>query len=130
MTPGSIVVVDGDFESDGNSAGLLVVTGHVTWHGNDEWNGIVLVIGAGSMLRAGGGNGDPSGAVVVADIDPTPDGPRADKSDWCTGGGPDGFGAADYEVQGGGNSDVYYCSTDIENANPLKTYRVVDFLQR
>lgn len=130
-TPDSIVFVDGDLTSGPGSAnsGVLVVTGHLTYHGNTEWNGIVMVIGEGSILRNGGGNGNPSGAMIVANIDPTPDGPNADKSDWCTT-PPDGFGQATYHTNGGGNSTVTWCTDYIDDANPVTSYRVTEFVQR
>ncbi len=130
-TPDSIVFVDGDLTSGPGSAnsGVLVVTGHLTYHGNTEWNGIVMVIGEGSILRNGGGNGNPSGAMIVANIDPTPDGPNADKSDWCTE-TADGFGQANYHTNGGGNSTVTWCTDYIDDANPVTSYRVTEFVQR
>ncbi len=43
--------------------------------------------------NSGAGNFTPSGSMIVANIDPTPNGLNADKSDWCTA-PPDGFGQA------------------------------------
>ncbi len=130
MAAGQITVIDGDFTTNRDSAGVLLVTGRLTYRGNREWRGIVLVLGEGRMLRNGGGNGQPQGAVVVANIDPSTGGPYADKSDWCSGGGTDGFGQAEYDTNGGGNSDVMYCSTFVDASNPVSTYQVTEFLQR
>ncbi len=130
MTPGQITVIDGDFTTNRDSGGVLLVTGRLTYRGNHAWDGIVLVVGEGSMLRNGGGNGKPRGAVVVANVDPSTGGLYADKSDWCTSAGSDGFGEAEYDTNGGGNSDVMYCSTSIDGANPVSTYKVTEFLQR
>ncbi len=123
---GDIVVIDGDATAGAFSAGLLLVTGELTYSGNDAWHGIVLVVGEGLLHRNGGGNGRNSGAMILANIDPTPDGPRADKSDWCS----SGFGQSSFSVNGGGNSTIAYCSDDVTGNNPVRTYRVTDFLQR
>ena len=69
-----------------------------------------------------------SGAVVVANIDPTPSGPAADKSDWCTT-SPDGFGQAYYDASGGGNSTVEWCTNWIDLVNGVKAYKVTEFVQ-
>lgn len=130
-SPDSIVFIDGDLSNtpSGANSGVLVVTGQLTYSGNSGWDGIVLVIGEGSLLRNGGGGGSPSGAVVLANIDPTPAGPRADKSDWCST-DPDGFGQVSYHTNGGGNSDVQWCTDHINDSNPVRYYRVTEFLQR
>ena len=65
----------------------------------------------------------------MANIDPTPDGPNADKSDWCTT-PPDGFSNVQYDTSGGGNSKVEWCTGKINAANSTRSYRVVEFLQR
>jgi hypothetical protein len=129
--PDSVVFIDGDLANtpSGSYTGILVVTGELVYNGNTAWDGIVLAVGEGTIIRSGGGGGNPSGGVVVANIDPTPDGPAADKSDWCTT-PPDGFGQATYDSSGGGNSTVEWCTNNLDTANPVRTYRVVEFLQR
>ena len=129
--PDSVVFIDGDLSSTppGPFSGILLITGKLTYGGNTGWDGVILAIGEGEILRSGGGGDNPSGAVVAANIDPTPDGPADDRSDWCTT-APDGFGEAHYEVQGGGNSTVEWCSALIDLANSVRSYRVTDFLQR
>ena len=67
--------------------------------------------------------------MIVAAIDPTPDGPNVDKSDWCTT-PPDGFDSAQYDTAGAGNSVVQWCTANINAANSTRNYRVVEFLQR
>jgi len=129
--PDSITFIDGDLPNTpaGSFSGILVVTGELVYKGNTGWDGIILAVGEGRILRSGGGNGNPSGGVVVAAIDPTPSGPAADRTDWCTT-PPDGFGQAHYEASGGGNSTVEWCSTAINLANTVRSYRVTEFLQR
>jgi hypothetical protein len=59
--------IDGDTALPlSGGAGLLVVTGTLTLTGNTAFNGLILVLGGGNLLRNGGGNGDSLGAVVVA----------------------------------------------------------------
>jgi hypothetical protein len=128
---GDITVIDGDFSTPGNTThtGILLVTGQLTYNGNSNWDGLILVIGEGSILRSGGGNGKPSGGVVVANIDPSPGGPYADKSDWCSN-PPDGFGQAQYVTDGAGSSEVEFCTQNLNSANAIKTYKIVEYLQR
>jgi hypothetical protein len=131
LNTGEIAFIDGDFTVPGNitTVGTLLVTGVLTFRGNSEWNGLMMAIGEGRILRSGGGGGVPSGAAVMANIDPTPAGPSADKGDWCSA-SPDGFGQARYLTTGGGNSEVDYCSVHINQANPIRSYKIVEFLQR
>jgi hypothetical protein len=124
--PGEVLVVDGDATAGAFSAGILVVTGQLTYSGSSAWNGIVLVVGEGRLHRSSGGSGQSAGAVIVANIDPTPSGPNADKGDWCD----SDFGPAEYTAGGGGNSSISYCSATVESANPLQTLRVSEFLER
>jgi len=130
MSAGQITVIDGDFTANTDSEGLLLVTGELTYWGNTQWDGIVLVIGEGRMLRSGGGNGQPDGGVVIANVDPSIGGPYATKIDWCTEAGIDGFGQASYDTSGGGSSEVTYCSENIDASNPVDTYEITEFLQR
>ncbi len=70
-TPSSpqIVVIDGNFSMGGNTsgAGLLVVTGTLSWNGTPSYQGQIFLIGDGSMSVAGGGNGGISmGGVLLA----------------------------------------------------------------
>jgi len=123
---GQVVVIDGDAVAGAFDAGLLLVTGELTYDGMSHWDGIVLVIGEGSMFRNGGGNGHNSGAVIIANIDPSPSGTRADKSDWCN----NGFEATSFNVTGNGTSTISYCSDDVELNNPVESYVVTDFLHR
>jgi hypothetical protein len=65
-----ITVVNGDFTLDttnANGAGVLVVTGNLTFKGNPPFYGIILVIGNGTVATSsGGGNGNLYGAMLVA----------------------------------------------------------------
>jgi hypothetical protein len=129
--PDSIVFIDGDLTStpNGSFSGILVVTGKLTYNGNTGWDGVVMAVGEGHIDRSGGGNDNPTGGVILANIDPSPNGPRINKSDWCST-SPDGFQQAIYETSGGGTSTVTWCSDNNDAANSIRAYRVVEFLQR
>ncbi len=105
-------VINGDFTLDSTNAGgagVLVVTGNLTFSGNPPFNGIILVIGKGAVATSsGGGNGNMYGAMLVANcynasnqwIDSTCDAtgnnpgsghspcyPQSPSFDWSKGGG-------------------------------------------
>ena len=62
-----IVIVNGDATlGPVNGAGILVVTGQLTLHGNFNYKGFILCIGQGNLLRDGGGNGTIDGSILVA----------------------------------------------------------------
>jgi len=62
-----ITYVDGDFNYGNSSgAGVLVVTGTLSFNGNASFNGLVLVIGQGVVTESGGGNGGFNGTVFIA----------------------------------------------------------------
>ena len=106
-----VVVVNGNFDLNGNGAGILVVNGQLAFRGNVDYDGIVLVIGEGYMQRYGAGNGAISGGILVANtanLDPGPDG--------IPGNADDVLGSPTFDTSGGGNSNVQYCSTAIDDA--------------
>jgi hypothetical protein len=92
--------VDGDCTLSGG-AGLLIVTGNLTMNGNPSFNGMILVLGNGSVNRDGGGNGNIYGAMAVARFDPV---------------GPGGFLAPTFNTNGGGNSTMQYDSNAVRQA--------------
>jgi hypothetical protein len=57
--------VNGNATLDGG-AGLLIVTGNLTLNGNAVFNGVILVLGEGAVIRDGGGNGTILGSIYVA----------------------------------------------------------------
>ena len=122
-----VVVVDGDFAMTGSGAGILVVKGQLTFNGNVDYTGIIMVIGKGIMVRNGGGNGTISGAVWVA---------NTAGADGIVGTGDDAMGAAVLNTSGGGSSNIQYCSSAVNNAisqtSPPPTYsplKVASFRQ-
>lgn len=73
-TNGLFTFVDGDVSLPSSGGkGLLVVTGTLSMSGSQTFEGLVLVLGGGSIDRSGGGNGTSLGAFVVAKFGSTGD---------------------------------------------------------
>jgi hypothetical protein len=85
--------VDGDCTLTGGS-GFLVVTGTLTMRGNPNFNGAILVLCDGVLIRNGGGNGDVFGGITIARFGRT----------------SGNFQAPTFTTNGGGNSKVQYDS--------------------
>jgi Tfp pilus assembly protein PilX len=64
----AINVVEGDYSLGGSGTGILVVTGTLTMSGTPSFNGLVLVIGEGNVVKNGGGNGTLNGSLLVANL--------------------------------------------------------------
>ncbi|HKU73620.1 MAG TPA: hypothetical protein VJR02_06860 [Pyrinomonadaceae bacterium] len=92
--------VDGNCVLDGG-AGLLIVTGHLELNGNPSFDGLILVLGTGTINRDGGGNGNIYGAITVAKFDQN---------------GTGGFLAPSFTTNGAGTSTVQYDSTAVRRA--------------
>ncbi|HEY3619675.1 MAG TPA: hypothetical protein VGK96_22945 [Candidatus Sulfotelmatobacter sp.] len=60
-----ITYINGDATLSGG-AGVLVVTGTLTFNGNTNFDGLILVIGQGIMNVKGGGGGQINGEVLIA----------------------------------------------------------------
>ncbi|MBA3766248.1 MAG: hypothetical protein H0W99_04525 [Acidobacteria bacterium] len=87
--------MDGDATlPNGGGAGLLVCTGTLTIDGNTPFQGLILALGSGRIVRSGGGNGTSLGAFALA---------RFDRNNW---GGP--FLAPTFNGNGSGTSNVLY----------------------
>jgi hypothetical protein len=99
--------VDGDCNLDGG-AGLLIVTGNLTMNGNPNFEGLVLVLGNGTVNRDGGGSGTIYGAMVVAHFGAT---------------GPGPFLAPAFMTNGSGNATVQYDSRAVQRAMNLSSPR-------
>jgi hypothetical protein len=92
--------VDGDCVLDGG-AGLLIVTGNLQMNGNPSFNGLILVLGGGTVNRDGGGNGDIYGAMAVARFDQN---------------GTGGFLAPSFTTNGAGTSTIQFDSVAVREA--------------
>lgn len=87
---------------NGGGAGLLVCTGTVTVDGNTPFNGLILALGGGQIVRNGGGNGNSLGAFALA---------KFDRNNW---GGP--FLAPAFNGNGSGTSNIQYDPGWVEKA--------------
>lgn len=106
---GAFTFVDGDLTlGPGNPTGqgTLIVTGQLTLNGNFNFNGVILVLGGGQVLRSGGGHGNIYGAIFVAKF------PR-------TGPSTDVFQAPTFDTSGGGTSNIQYSSDAIDRAKSV-----------
>ena len=107
-----IVFVDGDATlGPVNGAGILVVTGTLTLHGNFNYNGFIMCIGDGDLYRSGGGNGIINGAIFVAKT-------RDDSGVFLS-----DLGEPTFDTSGGGNSDIRYDATQLNEAGGTKFLR-------
>lgn len=96
-----ITFVDGDVELSKNGGGILICTGKLTYHGGVNFNGLIIVTGAGGFYRTGGGGGLIQGNAVVAPYDPK----NLDA----------GFSSPKYGITGGGGSEITYNSSSVGN---------------
>jgi hypothetical protein len=70
-TTPQFTVVKGDCHLDGG-AGLLIVTGTLYFDGaGPNFDGVILVLGAGRLLKSGGGNRDIFGSIMIARFNAT-----------------------------------------------------------
>jgi hypothetical protein len=73
LTSQQFTIVKGDVYLDGGS-GLLIVTGSLYFNGpGPNFNGLILVLGTGRVLKKGGGNRDIFGSIMVARFGATGD---------------------------------------------------------
>jgi hypothetical protein len=108
--------VDGDVDlgPGNNGTGLLVVTGNLTMHGNTDFNGVIFVLGGGSVNRNGGGNGTISGGIVIAKFNAT-----------------GGFLAPTFNTNGGGNSTIQYDSNAVADATTtMPGFQVIGVVEK
>jgi hypothetical protein len=98
--------------------GLLLVTGNLFYDPDVSWNGIILVIGQGTITGGNGGSGQINGAVLVAktrdpglNLLPDPN-----------------LGAASvvFNSNMGGNG-IQYSSCWINNSLPTASYKILSF---
>ena len=111
---GVLTFVDGDLTlgpGEPTGQGTLIVTGNLTLDGNFNWNGVIMVLGAGSVYRNGGGHGNIFGAMFVAKF------PRI---------GPetDVFQAPTFDTSGGGTSNIQYSSNAVDRAKSVGGHAV------
>lgn len=106
--PTGFTFVKGDYTmGSGAGSGLLIVTGELTTNGGTDFNGLVLVIGAGYVNRNGGGGGAFYGGNFIARVDWPAQSPALTS-----------FGAPFFNFNGAGNATMQYDSA--ANAAALK----------
>jgi hypothetical protein len=111
-----INVVTGDLSvSNLTGAGILLVEGNVTFSGNPNYNGVILVIGKGNISWSGGGNGTIDGAMLVANLYDA-------GGHLITSGTP---GAPLISFSGGGNMTVQYDSCWVAAMNQSSPYKTL-----
>lgn len=94
-----LTVVKGDCTLRGG-AGLLVVEGSLYISGSGiNFNGLILVLGTGRVIKGGGGNKDVYGSIMVARFGPTGN-----------------FLDPTFDVTGGGSSNIQYDSRAVLEA--------------
>lgn len=111
---GVLTFVDGDLTlGPGNPTGrgTLIVTGNLTLDGNFNFSGVIMVLGAGNVLRNGGGHGSIFGAMFVAKFAKT-------------GTDTDVFQAPTFNTNGGGTSNIQYSSDAVDRAKSVGGHAV------
>jgi hypothetical protein len=105
-----INVVQGDLSlGPVHGYGILLVEGNLSLQGNTSWDGVILVIGNGSITVSGGGSGQINGGVFVANI-----------NSGVVGNTP---GPPNVNWAGGGGNGIYYNSCDVNSLfNRRTTY--------
>jgi len=112
-------VVQGDYSLGGSGSGILLVTGTLTMSGTPSFNGLILVIGKGNVVKNGGGNGTLDGSLFVANLysDAPPTYVHLIPS------GPPGIPTIAWN--GGGNATIQYDSCWISSLGKSLPYRIV-----
>jgi Tfp pilus assembly protein PilX len=99
-----VTYVNGDFTLNGG-AGVLVVTGNLTISGGMTFDGLILVVGQGTVRINGGGGGGSSiyGSVFVANT-------NSRSSPFAQNSVATGLGTPEFTWHGGGDASIYYNS--------------------
>lgn len=120
-TTPQVIYVDGSFDLGPNTgSGILAVTGNFLYHGNSGWNGIILVVGDGSVTFQGngGGNGSFNGAIFAATTRDVNGNQLAN------------FGIANFDISGGGGNGINYDSCWINKVQVPPSFQVLSFRER
>jgi hypothetical protein len=119
-----IVAVQGNLDLTGwhnTGYGILLVTGNLNYDADASWNGIVLVIGQGTVTGSRSGAGQFNGAFFVAQT--------RDPSTWNLLTGPNlGPASVDFSLSPAmGGTGIRFDSCAISNALTPLTYKVLSF---
>lgn len=115
-----INVVQGPLSLGGSGAGVLLVEGDLTLVGGFSYNGIVLVIGTGTVTKNGGGGGTLNGSMLVANMYTTASHTTLIPMGYNNPPGPPTIG-----WNGGGNATFQYDSCWINSVTQSFPYMVV-----
>ena len=107
VTKSEFTFVNGDATLTGGS-GLLIVTGNLYMNGNPSFDGVILVLGEGTIYRDGGGSGNVLGSIYVAKF--ARSWPSAEN------GLPHPFLAPALYTDGAGTSNLKYDSAMVQKA--------------
>lgn len=125
VTPQIIAVTgDADVSAFTGGSGILLVTGNLTASGSFTWNGVVLVVGKGSITVNGGGNGQINGSIVVANV-----GLEDSTHDYA--GNPSEanlavkLGSPTFNWNGGGTNFLQYNSCELAISSQHATFKVL-----
>jgi hypothetical protein len=106
-------VVTGDYSGSLSGSGILLVEGNLTFSGNPNYDGIILVIGRGNVSWSGGGTGTLDGAMLVANL-------YNSSNQLITSGAP---GIPNISYSGGGTMNVNYDSCWVAAMNQMTPYK-------
>jgi hypothetical protein len=107
-TPGPTVTLGPGHQG----SGLLIVTGNIDTSGGTDFEGLILVLGRGTITRSGGGSGTIRGSIIVANFDPY-------------GALGTGFGSPSFSISGGGTSEINYDSEWVNRAMAMTGMKVL-----
>lgn len=105
-TAQGITFCDGNCSFTGQGGGIMVVTGKLTLSGNFSFKGMIIVTGQAGVDRSGGGNGEIQGNMVIAPYVNSTVAPATDPISAT-------FLAPQYNLSGGGNSEIRYNSAAV-----------------
>jgi Tfp pilus assembly protein PilX len=112
--------IEGDYSGGISGAGILVVTGTLTMSGTPSYNGLILVIGKGKVVKNGGGNGTLNGSLLVANLYTD-----TSYSTFIPLGTNHAPGPPIIQWNGGGNATIQYDSCWANAMNTSMPYRIV-----
>ncbi len=124
-------VVNGDVSISGSGAGVLLVTGKLTMNGDFSWNGLILAIGEGAILKSGGGSATLNGSMFAANLYSDFPNPATGPGAYPAYSTPILLGANNppgrpwFGWSGGGSATVQYDSCWTQTVNQSLPYHIV-----
>jgi hypothetical protein len=103
-----------------DGAGILLVTGNMVASGSFVWDGLILVIGNGSVTFNGGGGGSINGALVVANVGNSSYAANPTSANLLS-----QLGSPSFTFNGGGISSINYNSCMVTNGAAHSTFKVL-----